>query len=339
MQFIDQASIIVKAARGGNGCVSFRREKYVPKGGPNGGDGGNGGNVILRADQHMNTLLDFRYRKHYAAEHGSHGQGSNKTGRSGADEVLKVPCGTIVRDGQTGEVLADLVEHGQAVTVARGGKGGRGNAQFATSTMQAPRHAEPGQPGESLTVELELKLLADVGLVGFPNAGKSTLISKISAARPKIADYPFTTLVPSLGIVRAREYENFVVADLPGLIEGAHEGKGLGIQFLRHIERTRVLVFMVECTSQNIVADYRVLLDELRSFSPQVSQKKSILVVTKLDLADEKLRSKLKKLRHPGKTGTFFISSVTGEGVPELVDAMWSAVDKDRSRDGRRKTG
>lgn len=328
MQFIDFATIHVKAGDGGNGCVSFRREKYVPKGGPNGGDGGNGGNIVIRADRQLNTLLDFRYQTHYEGERGRHGQGSNKTGKSGSDQILKVPCGTIVRDGKTGELIADLIDHGDEIIVARGGRGGRGNAQFATSTDQAPRHAEPGQRGERRSIELELKLLADVGLVGFPNVGKSTLISKISAARPKIADYAFTTLTPNLGIVRYKNYKSFVVADMPGLIEGAHEGKGLGIQFLRHIERTRVLVFLVECLRPDILNDYRVLFEELGSFNERVVKKQRILAVTKMDLADEGLRKELKKLKPPGKIPTHLVSAVSGEGIPRLLDEMWKALVK-----------
>ncbi len=328
MHFIDFVTIQVKAGRGGNGCVSFRREKYVPKGGPDGGNGGDGGNIIVHADRHLNTLLDFRYQKHYEAEHGRHGQGSNKTGKSGSSEILKVPCGTIVRDGKTGELIADLVDHADEVIVVRGGKAGRGNTQFATSTNQAPRHAEPGQPGEKRSIELELKLLADVGLVGFPNAGKTTLISKISAARPKIADYPFTTLTPNLGIVRFRDYKSFVVADMPGLMEGAHQGKGLGIQFLRHIERTRVLVFLVECISPDTQKDYRVLLEELCSFKENLMKKQKILAITKMDLADDDLRKRLKKLKPAGKIATHFVSAVTGEGIRELLDEMWKAIGK-----------
>ncbi len=330
MRFIDSATILVKAGRGGNGCVSFRREKYVPKGGPDGGDGGDGGNIIIRAHRHLSTLLDFRYRKDYKGEDGKHGEGSNKTGKSGRDRILKVPKGTIVHDGKTGDLIGDLLNDGDEVVVARGGKGGRGNARFATATNQAPRHAEEGQPGEKRSLELELRLLADVGLVGFPNAGKSTLISKISAARPKIADYPFTTLTPNLGIVRYKTDESFVVADMPGLIEGAHLGKGLGIQFLRHIERTRVLVFLVESVSLDIAGDYRILLSELGCFDEQLTKKSRLLVVTKMDLADTELRRRLKRLRSPAKTPTCFISAVTGEGIPDLVDKVWRMLKRQR---------
>ena len=330
MQFIDLANIHVKAGSGGNGCVSFRREKYVPKGGPDGGDGGNGGSIIICADRHLNTLLDFRYQRHYEAENGKHGQGAKKTGKSGKDEILKVPCGTLVRDGETRDLIADLVNDGDEVIVASGGRGGRGNARFATSTNQVPRKATPGQPSKSRSIELELKLLADVGLVGFPNAGKSTLISKISAARPRIADYPFTTLTPNLGIVRYRNYKSFVVADMPGLLEGAHEGKGLGIHFLRHIERTRVLVFLVECISVDTLKTYQVLVQELRSFNEKLMNKRRILAITKIDLAHDVLR---KQLRKHARIPTHFISAVSGEGIPNLVDEMWKAVAKELTHD------
>jgi len=321
--FIDQATIIVKAGKGGNGCVSFRREKYIPKGGPDGGNGGDGGSVIIRADRQLTTLMDFRYKRHYKAENGEHGKGANKTGKNGKDIILKVPTGTIIKDAETDEVLADLVEHNDEIVVAGRGKGGRGNAEFATSTNQAPRHAEQGKPGEERTIQLELKLLADVGLVGFPNAGKSTLISRISAAKPKIADYPFTTLVPNLGIVRYGEYKSFVVADMPGLIEGAHLGKGLGIQFLRHIERTRVIVFLIECTVEDPKAHYKTLMNELESFNKEMLNKPQIVAITKMDLADDALRKKIKKITFRKGIGVVPISAVSGEGLKELLDVVW----------------
>jgi GTP-binding protein len=334
MIFIDEARIYVKAGDGGNGCVSFRREKYVPKGGPDGGDGGDGGDVIIQASKQMKTLLDFRYRKHYKAQDGGHGKGANKHGKRGKDIVLHVPCGTVVRDASTGQLLRDLARAGERIVVAKGGRGGKGNAAFATSTNQAPRTAQPGRRGEARELELELKLIADIGLVGLPNAGKSTLISKISAARPKIADYPFTTLSPVLGIVRQHggEFgESFVVADLPGLIEGAHTGKGLGIQFLRHIERTQVLAFLIECMSDDLKRDYNVLTKELRSYNPSLLNKPRLIAITKLDLADSQLREKLRAMRLQDGVPMCLISAVTGEGIPELLKVFGKLLEKERS--------
>jgi len=334
MIFIDEARIYVKAGDGGNGCVSFRREKYVPKGGPDGGDGGDGGDVIIQASKQMKTLLDFRYRKHYKAQDGGHGKGANKHGKRGKDIVLHVPCGTVVRDASTGQLLRDLARAGERIVVAKGGRGGKGNAAFATSTNQAPRTAQPGRRGEARELELELKLIADIGLVGLPNAGKSTLISKISAARPKIADYPFTTLSPVLGIVQqpGGEFgESFVVADLPGLIEGAHTGKGLGIQFLRHIERTQVLAFLIECMSDDLKRDYNVLTKELRSYNPSLLNKPRLIVITKLDLADSQLRKKLRAMRLQDGVPMCLISAVTGEGIPELLKVFGKLLEKERS--------
>jgi len=333
MIFIDEARIHVKAGDGGNGCVSFRREKYVPKGGPDGGDGGDGGSVIVQASKQMKTLLDFQYRKHYKAENGSHGKGANKHGKRGKDIVLRVPCGTTVRDTSAGEFLGDLIRANDQIVVAKGGKGGKGNAAFATSTNQAPRIAQPGKVGEERDLELELKLIADIGLVGLPNAGKSTLISKISAARPKIADYPFTTLSPVLGIVQVHggEFgESFVVADIPGLLEGAHTGKGLGIQFLRHIERTEALAFLIECTSEDLRRDYNVLSNELRLYNPTLLKKPRLIAVTKLDLADSRLRKRLRALRFDDGVPTCFISAVTGEGIPDLLKTLWKFLEKAR---------
>lgn len=321
--FIDQATITVKAGDGGNGVISFRREKYIPKGGPDGGNGGKGGDVIIRSDAQLTTLMDFRYRRNYAAEAGQHGSGANKTGKSGVDVILRVPVGTIIQDEESGVPLADLVEEHDEIVVAKGGRGGRGNAEFATPSNQAPRKATSGTKGEARSIRLELKLLADIGLVGFPNAGKSTLISRISAAKPRIADYPFTTLIPNLGLVRYGEFQSFVVADMPGLIEGAHEGKGLGIQFLRHIERTRVLAFLIECTSEKPKEQYTVLINEVRSFNPKLSGKPQIVVLTKMDLADEELRRKIAMLRFKRGVPVVAISAVTGEGLKELLDAMW----------------
>jgi len=326
--FIDQASIAVQAGNGGNGCISFRREKHVPKGGPNGGNGGRGGHVIICADKQLTTLMDFHYRRRYKAENGVHGKGALKTGRDGNDIVLKVPCGTLLKDDATGRVLADLVNHGDEIVVAKGGKGGRGNAEFATSTIQAPRKAEPGRQGEERTIVLELQLLADVGLIGFPNAGKSTLISVISAAKPKIADYPFTTLVPNLGIVHAGEYRSFVVADMPGLIEGAHQGKGLGTLFLRHIERTRMLVFLIECIADDPKAQYDMLLNEIKSHNPELAKKPQIVAITKMDLADSALGKELRKISFRKGIRVIPISAVSGEGLKELVNMMWEELGK-----------
>ncbi|MFH0989650.1 MAG: GTPase ObgE [bacterium] len=328
MQFIDEAKVFVTAGNGGNGCISFRREKFVPKGGPDGGTGGYGGSVIIMADKQLNTLLDFRYKRTYKAENGEHGRGKNQFGKSGEDLYLKVPSGTLVRDALTGEVIADIVEHGVEVVLARGGKGGRGNAEFATATNQAPRIAEPGIAGEERELLLELKLLADVGLVGFPNAGKSTLISVISAAKPKIADYPFTTLTPNLGIVRYALGSSFTVADIPGLIEGAHAGKGLGIQFLRHIERTKVLVVLIESVSEKPKHDYKVLLNELKEYNPSIAKKPKIVVLTKMDLLDEETAQTLKKLSFGKGIPVLPISAVTQSGLEELIKAMWNSLSK-----------
>lgn len=331
MQFIDQAVIFVKAGNGGNGAISFRREKFVPKGGPDGGNGGNGGNVVIRADKQLGTLLDFRYKRHYKAENGEHGRGKDQTGKSGSDTVLKVPCGTIVLESERNTVLADLVRHGDEVIVAAGGKGGRGNAEFATSTNQAPRIAEPGTPGGERALMLELKLIADVGLVGFPNAGKSTLISVISAAKPKIADYPFTTLTPNLGIVRYAEGKSFTVADMPGLIKGAHQGKGLGMQFLRHIERTRVLVFLVEAISENPKRDYEILLHELACYSSALTKKPKVVALTKTDLFEESALKRLKKLSFGRGIPVVQISSVARSGLQPLLEEMWKALSNESS--------
>lgn len=316
--FIDTAEILVRAGHGGKGAVTFRREKFVPKGGPNGGDGGDGGDVVFIATAQLSTLMDFKYKREYAAENGKNGEGANRTGRSGESVTLKVPVGTIIRDADTGDVIADLDDDGQSVVVAKHGIGGRGNATFATSTNQAPRHAEPGRPGEERRITLELKLIADVGLVGFPNAGKSTLISRVSAAKPKIADYPFTTLVPNLGIVYVGTGRSFVVADIPGLIEGASKGKGLGHQFLRHIERSGVLCFLVDGLSEDPLADYTTLHNELSSYGPDMMKKRRVVCLTKADAYDEDLRTELSKLTFDGAV-PLMISAVSGEGIDELI--------------------
>lgn len=325
MKFVDFAHIHVKAGDGGVGCVSFRREKFVPKGGPDGGNGGRGGSILLRANRHLATLLDFQYKRIYRAPRGEHGLGANKAGKSGSNIFIDVPVGTLVRNQVTGQLISDLVEDGAEIVLARGGKGGRGNGEFATATNQSPREYEHGGEGEEFDVELELKLLADVGLVGLPNAGKSTLISVISAARPKIADYPFTTLVPNLGIVRIDIGKSFVVADVPGLIEGAHTGKGLGIQFLRHIERTRLIVFLLDCTSIDIKTDYRMLTNELKLYKKELIRKPKLIAVTKIDSIEAGELKKLKTVKF-GTVPVFFISAVSGKGVPELVKGMWKAI-------------
>lgn len=316
--FVDYAKVYVKAGDGGNGCVSFRREKFVPKGGPDGGDGGKGGDVVVVADRNLSTLLDYRYRTHYKAGRGEHGKGSKRHGKNGKDVVLRVPLGTVVRDVRTGRVLADLTEHGQKVVVARGGGGGRGNARFATPTDRAPRYAERGGRGQERWIELELKLFADVGMVGFPNVGKSTLLSRLSAAHPKVADYPFTTLEPALGVVRLGDYESFVLADLPGLVEGAHLGKGLGLQFLRHVERTKALLFLIESTSPDPEGDLDKLMHELRSYSSELLAKPYVVAMSKADLVPPGERR--------GLDGATFVSSVTGEGLEELVRKLWRMV-------------
>lgn len=323
--FIDEVIIQVKAGDGGNGCLAFRREKYVPRGGPSGGDGGRGGDVVMVASEHHNTLLHFRFNPEHKAQRGRHGEGSNRTGRDGVGVELPVPVGTIVYNAETGEMLHDFTMPGDTFVVARGGRGGRGNARFATSTHQAPTEHEPGRPGDELRLRLELKLLADVGLVGFPNAGKSTLISRISAARPKIADYPFTTLEPNLGVV-SWDDRTFVVADIPGLIEGAHLGHGLGTQFLRHVERTRLLAHLVdvsEASGRDPVHDYEVIMSELAGFSEEMAAKPMIVVATKLDVAQDPERVEALR-RKAAEVGLPFyeISAVTGQGLDTLIAAM-----------------
>jgi GTP-binding protein len=325
--FIDEATITVESGGGGDGCMSFRREKYVPRGGPNGGDGGDGGDVVFRADANLATLLDFRYRPRIAAQRGTHGKGKDMTGSRGADALIRVPLGTLVRD-EEGNLLADLVEAGQEFVLLKGGRGGRGNSRFVTSRHQAPRRADPGEPGQQAVVRLELRLLADVGLVGFPNAGKSTLLSRLSAAHPKIADYPFTTLEPQLGIVGWAEYESFVLADLPGLIEGAHQGRGLGLRFLRHIERTRILLFALDCTSLTPVADLETLRRELGHFDPGLLEKPYAIAFTKADLLGPEAH-----FADPfagAEAPRFLISGVSGQGLRELVVRLGAQVKEER---------
>jgi GTPase len=334
--FVDEVDIRVSAGDGGRGCVSFRREKFVPRGGPNGGDGGNGGSVFLVASPHLNTLVNFRFHPEFHARRGGHGEGSNRHGSNGSDLELDVPVGTVVfrtdPEGGPAEQVADLAEEGQRVLIAKGGHGGRGNAQFATSTNRAPRRAEPGLPGEAWALRLQLKLLADVGLVGYPNAGKSTLISRISAARPKIANYPFTTLTPHLGVVSLSDDRSFVVADVPGLIEGAHRGQGLGHQFLRHIERTKVLVYLVDVSSasgRDPADDLTVIRRELELFRADLLERPQLVVANKLDALDDeervtRLRAKADEWRLP----VLAISAVTGQGVPALLEAMWHGMSR-----------
>ena len=326
--FIDSAKIFVKSGKGGNGIIHWRREKFIPKGGPDGGNGGVGGDVVIRADKNINTLLDFRYHKKFIAKNGNPGEGSNKEGRSAEPIFIKIPVGTLIRNAETGELIADITKDGEELIIAKGGRGGKGNWLFRSPTNQAPRVCTPGDPGEEFNLQLEMKLLADIGLVGFPNAGKSTLISTISAARPKIADYPFTTLVPNLGMVYFQEGKSFVVADIPGLIEGAHDGKGLGIQFLKHIERTKVLLYLIDCTSEDIKHDYKILANELKAFNKDLPKKKSIIAITKMDIADEEKRKELKKLKFPKGVTVHFISAATNDGISEIVETMWKLVSK-----------
>ncbi len=323
VKFIDEAKIYVKSGAGGRGCVSFRREKYVPRGGPNGGDGGNGGDVFLITNENMSSLLDHRYKQHYKAKRGEHGKGKDMHGKNAETLYIPVPVGTIVRDFETGEVLGDLTEKDETLLVAKGGRGGKGNARFTTSTNQAPKIAEPGGDGEERTLILELKLLADVGIIGFPNAGKSTLISRISAARPKVADYPFTTLVPNLGVVSYGDGKTFIVADIPGIIEGAHEGAGLGIQFLRHVERTKLLIHLLDlspATGRDPIDDYETLNRELGAYSAELSKKPQIVAPNKIDITEA--REKLKEVKkYFDKKGITIcpVSSATGDGLKELV--------------------
>jgi len=329
--FIDSARLYIKAGDGGSGCVAFRREKYVPKGGPSGGDGGNGGDIIVVANRHIHTLLDLKYKNKYVSQRGQHGQGDDKTGRSGKNTTIRLPIGTVVRDAESGQVIVDLTREGQSAVIALGGKGGRGNARFSTPTNRAPRTWETGGEGEEKNIDIELKLIADLGLVGLPNAGKSTLLSRISAARPKIADYPFTTLSPKLGIVKINKREHFVTADIPGLIKGAHEGKGLGIQFLRHIERTKVLAILLDASSENIENDYKVLLNELESYSVDLQKKSRLIVYTKADILEDNF-SELDK-RFIGNAKTILISSVRGDNLDEFKQIAWKMIEETEDHD------
>ncbi len=336
MKFIDEVVIDVAAGHGGRGCVSFRREKYIPKGGPDGGDGGDGGNVVIRTSHRLRTLYKFRFKRNFKADNGGHGQGSQKTGKKGQDLIIEVPPGTIVRDDETGEMLYDCLKPGETFIIARGGQGGRGNRRFATSTNRAPRHAQPGQPGEVHTLKLDLKLLADIGIIGLPNAGKSTLISRISGARPKIADYPFTTLDPVLGVVTPGRGEPFVVADIPGLIEGAHQGAGLGIRFLRHVERTRLLLHLVDASAidpQDPLASYEAINRELAGFSPELAAKQQVVVLNKTDLAGAGQGAKQFIDLRPD-VAVFLISAATGEGIDSLLKALNEIVNSGKESNG-----
>ena len=323
--FVDYAEIEVWGGKGGNGCISFRREKYLPKGGPNGGDGGKGGDVTLKVEPDLSTLLDFHYKRIYKAGNGKHGEGKDRTGEGGKDLVVKVPPGTVVKDKESGEVLADLVSPEDLFIATKGGRGGKGNAHFKSPTNQAPRFAQPGENGETRKIVLELKLLADVGIVGAPNSGKSTLLAKVSDARPKIAPYPFTTLKPNLGVVRLKSGRSFILADIPGLIQGAHKGKGLGLDFLRHIQRTRLLLFLLDVTVSDISLEYNKLKQELKLYDLSLLEKPSILALNKIDLLADKERKKLKvNLDLPSMK----ISALTGEGIKELLNMISRQLEK-----------
>ncbi len=320
--FTDYIKIHVKSGKGGKGSPHMRREKYIPKGGPDGGDGGRGGQIIIRGNKDFWTLYHLKFKQHFKAEKGGDGSGQRSTGKDGEDVYIQVPLGTIIKDTETGDVLGEITRDGQEIVVAKGGKGGKGNWHFKTATNQTPRYAQPGLPGEEKDLTLELKLLADVGLVGFPNAGKSTLLSKLTAAKPKIADYPFTTLKPNLGIVSYRDGRSFVMADIPGIIEGAAEGKGLGHYFLRHIERNSSLLFLVPADAEDIAKEYQILLNELKKYNPELLDKKRILAISKSDMLDEELKKEIEK-ELPKDVPHIFISSYTGENLDRLKDLLW----------------
>lgn len=329
MKFIDEAIITVQSGDGGRGCVSFRREKFIPRGGPDGGDGDKGGDIVLKTTSRKRTLYQFRFKKHFKAENGSHGQGQQKTGKNGQDLTIELPPGTLITDADTGQVITDLIKCDETVVLARGGRGGRGNARFKTSTNRAPRFAQPGEPGESKTLRLELKLLADVGIIGLPNAGKSTLITAVSSARPKIGNYPFTTLFPSLGVVQTDWAEPFVVADIPGLIEGAHKGTGLGIRFLRHIERTRILIHLIDVSAmdtENPLKAYDTVNKELAMYNQKLTEKPQLVVLNKMDLPD--VREAAKKFQTALKEKqVIFISALTGQGIENLKSKIIQLLD------------
>lgn len=331
--FIDYVKIYCRSGRGGRGSTHMHRAKYIPKGGPDGGNGGRGGHIILRGNRNYWTLLHLRYDRHIRAEHGGNGSKSKSTGHQGADKYIEVPCGTVVYNAETGEYICDVTEHGQEVILLKGGRGGLGNFNFATPTNQAPRYAQPGEPMQELAVILELKLLADVGLVGFPNAGKSTLVNALSSAKPKIGNYPFTTLEPSLGIVSYRDNRSFVIADIPGIIEGASEGRGLGLRFLRHIERNSLLLFMVPADTEDIKKEYEILLNELQQFNPDLLDKGRVLAITKCDLLgmDQELIDMLKE-NLPTDLPVVFISAVAEQGLQELKDILWQEMNSESNK-------
>ena len=329
--FVDYVKIYCRSGTGGRGSSHFRREKYIPKGGPDGGDGGRGGHIYLRGNRNYWTLLHLKFERHILATNGESGSAKRSSGKDGEDRIIEVPCGTVVYDADTGEYLCDVTEDGQQVMLLKGGRGGLGNFNFKTSTNQAPRYAQPGEPAQERTIIMQLKLLADVGLVGFPNAGKSTLLSVVSAAKPKIANYPFTTLEPSLGIVGYRDHKSFVMADIPGIIEGASEGKGLGLRFLRHIERNSLLLFMVPGDTDDIKKEYEILLNELRNFNPDMLDKHRVLAVTKCDLLDEELIEMLKETL-PDDLPVVFISSVANMGLTELKDLLWKELNSESNK-------
>lgn len=329
--FIDYVKILCRSGKGGAGSRHFYRAKYVPKGGPDGGDGGRGGHIILRGNRNMWTLLPLKYQRHVFAGNGQSGSGGRSFGKDGEDKIIEVPCGTVVFDAETGQYLCEVTDDGQEIKLIRGGRGGLGNWHFKSSTNRTPRYAQPGEPAIEKSIVLELKMLADVGLVGFPNAGKSTLLSVISAAEPKIADYPFTTMEPQLGIVSYRDNRSFVMADIPGIIEGASEGRGLGLRFLRHIERNAVLLFMVPADADDIDKQYKILLHELQEFNPQLMDKQRVLAISKSDMLDDELREELAKTL-PTDVPSVFISAVTGYGIPELKDLLWKAITDENNR-------
>ena len=326
--FVDYVKINCRSGNGGRGSAHLHRDKLTSKGGPDGGDGGRGGNIIIRANKQMWTLLHLKFRKHIKAQHGGDGSGSHSSGKEGEDIILDVPLGTVAKDAETGEIHCEITEEGQEYILVAGGQGGRGNAHFKTSTNQTPRYAQPGKEGEEHWKVLELKVLADVGLVGFPNAGKSTLLSVVSAAKPEIANYPFTTLVPNLGIVGYRDNRSFVMADIPGIIEGAHTGKGLGHRFLRHLERNATLLFMIPCDSDNIIKEYEILLNELKMFNEELIHKPRILAITKADIIDDELKEMLQS-ELPQDIPVQFISSLTNQGIDQLKDKLWEMMNKD----------